>query len=66
MNRYERECFRTVVDAGFTVIETRKNKHLILKCVNPQGKRISFAIPCTPSCGRSARNFAAEVRRAVR
>ena len=65
MKRYERDCLRVITDAGFSVIEMRRNKHTVVKCAGVNGERRSFTLSSTPGCKKSEINFAADVKRAA-
>lgn len=66
VKKHLREAIRIASNAGLTVIEARRGKHYVLKCVNPFGEKRTLTIPCTPGdTMRGMANFKSQARRAA-
>jgi hypothetical protein len=63
MTRVEREMTSHLADYGVTIIGQRYGKHLVVKCLNKNGRRFNIAVPREDGDPRTVRNFLGEIAR---
>jgi hypothetical protein len=61
MTKSEREYIKVLHSSGVKVLEQRRAKHTILKCLGPSGNHFNLCIPSSPSDVRGIKNFKSKV-----